>query len=204
MITAYDSQSHVYGYGNTKQEAEEDLQFNILRRDITRDSAWVERRKQMHSWCPTPNLLHLDGITSIVASNGTLTNTSTGESVVLKNEPLAQFSSLYYLIGDTISFADFCITYAATIDEFFGRVAPRIGHLGDLPPIRPGTTTAATNAHYIDDVAFVAEVANSNEILISDYNKILAIEVPLGVSYDSIIAYGFAKLHKRYNGEVLI
>lgn len=204
MVKAFDAKTSTYGYGNTDYEAKQDLKFNILRKDITADPNWVKRREDMHSWCPMPNILHIDGITSIVAANGTLTNTATGKSVVLKDEPLAQFISLYFLVGDVISFSDFSITYADTIDMFFGSVAPEVGHLGDLPPIKPGSTSAARNVHYIEDIAFVAEVDNSSEILISDFNKLISVEVPLGVSYDAIIAYGFAKLGKRYNGDVLL
>lgn len=204
MITAFDAKSSTYGYGNTNDEAQEDLKFNMLRKDINVDPEWVQRREMMHSWCPMPNILHLDGITSVIAANGTLTNTATKKSVALRKEPLAQFVSLYYLLGESIPFADFCITYADTIDTFFSRVAPEVGHLRDLPPIKPGSTAAARDVHYIRDVAFVAEGATTREIVISDYKKIISVEVPLGVSYDAIIAYGFAKLNKRYNGDILV
>lgn len=204
MITAFDAKSRTYGYGITNEEAQKELHFNMLRKDITLDPVWVERRKSMHSWCPMPNILHLDGITSIIAANGTLTNTANSKSVVLRNEPLAQFVSLYYLLGGVISFEDFCITYADSIDDFFAKVAPEVGRLGDLPPIKPGSTSAVSNAHYIDDIAFVAEVNNSSEIIMSDFSQIISVEVPLGVSYDAILAYGFAKLNKRFNGEVLL
>ncbi len=204
MITAFDAKSSTYGYGLTKEEAQRELEFNRLRKDISSNNDWVIRRQKMHSWCPMPHIMHIDGITSIVADNGTLTNTATNKSVALRNEPLSQFISLFYLLGDAVSFEDFCITYAETIDTFFSRVAPEVGHLGDLPPIKPGSTSDVSDVHYIGHIAFVAEVVNSSDIVISNNKKMIKVEVPLGVSYDAVLAYGFAKLNMRYNGQTLL
>ena len=205
MFREYDAQMHIYGYGNTEEEAISELAFNKLKRDITVDKDWVERRKLLHSWCPTPNSIYFTGVTSVIYNNGTLTNTNTGKSVVVKDEPLSQFISLYYVLNREVSFADFCITYSKTIDEFFKGIAPNSWSMKDFPDFKPGELSSdITILHKIDNRAFVGESTNHNVLVCSNYKDLIEVDVPIGVPVKNMVAYGLAKLGYLYNGEVLV
>lgn len=205
MFREYDAKMRVYGYGTTREEAISELAFNKLKRDINVDSNWVERRKQLHSWCPTDTSIYFTGITSVLYTNGTLINTTTGQSVALKDEPLSQFISLYYLLNHEVSFADFCITYSKTIDEFFDVVAPNSWHIKDFPDFKPGNlSNDITILHQIDNRAFVGENTEHTLLVCSNYTDIIEVDVPIGVPIRNMVAYGLAKLGFIYNGEVLM
>lgn len=205
MFEEYDAVTRLYGYGETKEQALQELQFYILRDDITRDQEWVTRKEKLHSWCPTDNSLVFTGITAIVYENGMLTNTKTGISAPLRNEPLEHFITLYYLLNKEITYADFCITYSESINRFFSCISNNAGQVKDFPVCKPGILSRNCKAvHLISDRALVAELNNSSSVVVSDFNQILEIPVPIGVPVMNIVAYGFSKLGFLFNGVNLI
>ena len=205
MYTEYDAKLRLYGYGQTQEEALQELKFYILREDINRDEACVKRRESMKSWCPTDNCIQFTGIAAIVYKDGNLINTKTGRSVKLKDEPLSQFITLYYLLDKEITFEDFCITYADTIDEFFSNISPNSGRLRDFPVCKPGSFLNDVKAmHAIDKILAVAELKSSSSIVITDYRKMIELPIPIGVPMKNILAYALAKLGLLFDGEHIL
>lgn len=203
MHEKFNSKYRIWGYGDSEEEALSELKINIAREDITADDDWMKRRELLHSWCPFPNVLHIDGVTSIIAENGKLTDTVSKESVGIVNEPLSQFITLYKLLHNKVTYLDFIITYAESIDTFFENIAPNVGSMRDFPATKPGVFNNIRCIHYIHRSLFVGE-GNDGRLTVTCENNALSVDMPVGVNPHSLIAYCYAKMGHCYTKEVFI
>lgn len=202
MYTEYSRERRVFGFGETAQEAKDELIFNIARQDLRNDASgkYQRRREELYTWLPLPSILSIRNVTAITYDGAFLTNNKTGDQILIKHKRMSHYLYLYNLIGSEVSFEDFTIAMGREVDEFLANISPEFGKLDEFPYTKPGEMRDAISVTNYPHKCFVCETKQGNEVLVCDGNKVLSIMVPDGVERECIIAYGFAKLNVLYDG----
>lgn len=202
MFTKFDSKSRMMGFGNTEEEAIEELNFNKARVSIKNDETgyYAKRREELFSWMPLPTLLAIRSIGSIVYSDGCLENTVTQKRIKIQPKPLAHYLYLYSILDGKVSFNDFTITMSKEVNKFLSNISPEFGTLDEFPYVKPGDLVDATDIHYLSCGGFICDTRNGS-ILVCNDQRTLSIDLIDGVDKECLIAYGLAKLGIGYNGQ---
>jgi hypothetical protein len=202
MNIVFDRETRIAGLGLTQEEAYEAMSFYVERSGkITR--AREDRRKEIHTWLPRPNILHVKDVGAILYEKNYFTNLATGRKVRVQVKPLSHYLCLFNAFDGRLSFEDFTITIAPEVNKFLSNISDKFLTLNDFPYINPVEKLDIKSYHKItaEDIALV-ETKNDTIVLSAD-GKIREVGKTVGIDTDCLVSYLFASCGYLFDGKEL-
>lgn len=199
MNLLVDRETKIVGVGRTQEEALASMRFNIERSGrITPQRA--ERRKEIHAWLPTSNLLHIKGVGAILYENNHFKNLRTGRTVRVKVKPLSHYLCLYSVFDGKLSYEDFTITVAPQVDLFLRNISDKFLSLNDFPYIKPAETFKIKYYHETVVPGLLLMETYNDTIVVSYNDDYYEVDKVIGVDTECLISYLLSSIGFTYDG----
>lgn len=203
MNFVIDKETKIPGIGLTQADAYKSMRFYVERSGKL-STERLERRKQMYTWLPRKNLLHVNGVCAILYEGGYFKNTVTGKKVKVVKKAMSQYLYLFSAFDGMISFEDFTITIAKEVNRFLDNISNVFQHVNDFPYIRPVEDMKIKNYHEIPGVGLSFFETKNDTIVLYDNEESAEVDRVPGVDTECLIAYLLAYKGYAYDGKELI
>lgn len=202
MNIVVDRETRIAGLGLTQEEAMNSMNFYVERSGKLSPAREL-RRKEIHAWLPSHDLLHVKGVGAIQYKDNCFVNLRTGRTVRVAIKPLSHYLCLYNAFDGKLSFEDFTLTLAQEVNAFLEGISKTFLTLNDFPYIKPVETLSIKHYHatVIPELS-VVETTNDT-IVIIDGGVAKEVDKTAGISSDCLLAYLFASMGYLYDGRSL-
>ncbi len=141
------------GFGESVEEAQEDLYDNLCRVSLANDTMgkFKKRREELKPWFPVENMLCIRGVGCLQCEGDILYENKTGKAVYLNSDNNSVYYYLTKLFGSTLTYTDISIVLRPEIDKLFSIASNRMLKLSEQPCIhlndsfKPKTVYTFTN-----------------------------------------------------------
>lgn len=202
MNTSKDNETGIVGLGLTPEEARESMRFYVERSGKLSQET-LKRRKEIHTWLPRPNILHVTGVGAIQYKDNRFINLVTGRKVPVYVKPLSHYLCLYSAFDGRLSFKDFTVTISQEVNRFLSNISDKFLTLDDFPYISPGETTTIKWSHICEDPSMAIIETQNDTITLRVRGIDYVVDKIMGVDYDCLISYLFAYAGYTYDGTKL-
>lgn len=202
MNISVDKETRIVGLGLTPEEAMSDMLFYVERSGRL-STEHLKRKKEIHTWIPNRQLIHVKGVGAVLYNGGVFENLRTGRRVALINKPLSHYLGLYNAFDGLLSFEDFTLTLGAEVDRYLSGIYGGVGTVRDFPYIKPVEKLDIRHYHATTLSNVSVLETESGTIVVTDGERMREVDKVPGVSTDCILAYLFASMQIGYDGRSL-
>lgn len=137
IISYIVSINNIFGFGLTREEAENDYYINKCKQDLSNDdeNRYVERRRQLHPWMPKENRLHISDVGYLTFEGNVIREERTGKEIL----PIYKKNSIFFimsvLFGNILTYEDITVVLREELDAFFNNISTEFISIKDMSTI---------------------------------------------------------------------